>query len=161
MFSQTSNRKPKYFIYETFLNVIAENLDKYSTLYELFQGEFDVPEFSSRKTAMTVLKDYGYFNAISAFTQFEKDEGLQINTDTNNPIKLANQLWSIFGDKVIFDLTSVANYDLLDYIDNFKEEILKQIHYFAKSADYVKYDGAFALSIRTRHKICGEEVNNG
>lgn len=57
-----------------------------------------------------MLQDYGVFKAIRKIQKYEKDRFGEVSTDLGNPQEVANMLYYIVGEEVIFgELNSVIS----------------------------------------------------
>lgn len=54
--------------------------------------------------AEEALEDYGVFDAIRKVQTYEKDNFGEVYTDLSDPEKLANMLYYIIGEEVLFDM---------------------------------------------------------
>ena len=54
--------------------------------------------------AKKALEEYGVFDAIEKVQEYEKDNFGEITTDLSNPEKLANMLYYIIGEEVLFEM---------------------------------------------------------
>jgi len=59
--------------------------------------------------AKKALEEYGVFDAIEKVQEYEKDNFGEITTDLSNPEKLANMLYYIIGEEVLFEIMEDVN----------------------------------------------------
>lgn len=54
--------------------------------------------------AKEVLKEYDVFEAIEKIQEYEKYNFGEVYTDLSNPEKIANMLWYIIGEEVLYEI---------------------------------------------------------
>ena len=54
--------------------------------------------------AEKALNEIGVFDAIGVIVEYEKDNFGEVNTDLSDPCKIANMIWYIVGEEVLYDL---------------------------------------------------------
>ncbi len=54
--------------------------------------------------AKKFLEEYGIFEALEKIQQYEEDNFGKVYTDLANPEKVANMLWYIIGEEVLFEM---------------------------------------------------------
>lgn len=50
------------------------------------------------------LEEYGVFEALEKIQQYERDNFGEVYTDLSDPEKIANMLWYIIGEEVLFEM---------------------------------------------------------
>ena len=95
---------------------------------EVFNTDYHVTD---RKDAIEELEEYGVFNAIEEVMVYEKEQFGECYTEVSDPVKLANMLYYIIGQNVIWDISSECetfskNWDFLAD-DETNEQILDEI----------------------------------
>lgn len=55
-------------------------------------------------TAKRILNNYDVFEAIEKVQTYEKDNFGEVYTDLSDPIKIANMLYYIIGDEVLYEM---------------------------------------------------------
>lgn len=80
--------------------------EEYSGYYcdlhnELFNME---TKYDYRSEAEDDLNIFGVFTAIGAVVKYEQDNFGVVNTDLSDPCKIANMIWYIVGEEVLYDL---------------------------------------------------------
>ncbi len=64
----------------------------------------------SEEVALEMLQDYGVFKAIRKIQKYEKDRFGEVSTDLGSPQEVANMLYYIVGEEVIFgELNSIIS----------------------------------------------------
>ena len=96
----------KYFTKKEAIETIIEGLDWYSGYYgdlhnELFNTDYYI---IGTHEADRALKEYGIYEAIGKIQEYEKSIFGEIYTDFSDPEKVANMLWYIIGEEVIYDI---------------------------------------------------------
>jgi len=54
--------------------------------------------------AKKALEEYGVFEALEKIQEYEEDNFGKVYTDLANPEKIANMLWYIIGEEVLFEM---------------------------------------------------------
>jgi len=71
--------------------------------------------------AKKVLEEYDVWEAIEKVQQYEEDNFDKVYTDLANPEKVANMLWYIIGEEILFELMKKSQ-TLSDNWDNLATE---------------------------------------
>ncbi len=79
--------------------------------HEVFNTDYYIIGTYEAKKA---LEEYGVFDAIEKVQTYEKDNFGEVYTDLSNPEKVANMLYYIIGEEVLFEMME----DIDEFHDN-------------------------------------------
>ena len=124
-----------YFTKKEAIENIIEVLEYYDGYYADLHNEVFNTDYYIIATykAKQVLEQYSVFKAIEKIQEYEKDNFGGLYTDLSDPEKVANMLWYIVGNTVIWELfdkfddlwdeeaTSENNQKLIDYLETLSD----------------------------------------
>lgn len=108
----------KYFTRKELLETIIDRLEDYGGYYEDLHHEVFNTDYYIIGTyeAEQALKEYGVFEAIGRIHMYEKEHFGDAYTDLSDPEKVANMLWYVLGEELMWEL------DLFEYDGKYANE---------------------------------------
>ena len=122
-------KKQTYFTELEALEWIENTLENYVIDYiddVHFNAFNDGYYISYTNEAISALEAYGTFKAIGKIVEYEQDNFGNLHTDISDPVKVANMLWYIIGELVLYETIDLYQYDTGD-IESDMERMLKKV----------------------------------
>ena len=113
----------KYFTRKELLETIIDRLEDYGGYYEDLHHEVFNTDYYIIGTyeAEQALKEYGIFEAVGKIHMYEKEHFGEVYTDLSDLEKVANMLWYILADELLWELV------LYDFVGQADEETNREL----------------------------------
>ena len=103
----------KYFTRTEAIETLIETLDGYTGYYEDLHHEAFNSDYYTYYTdiAERALTEYNVWEALSIVREYEQSNFGKVYTDISDPCQLANMLWYIIGENLIYDIAELYEVD--------------------------------------------------
>ena len=103
----------KYFTRQEAIETLIKTLDGYTEYYEDLHHEAFNSDYYMIYTdeAERALTQYDVWEALSIVREYEQSNFGEVYTDISDPCQLANMLWYIIGENLIYDIEELYEVD--------------------------------------------------